>query len=154
MQNELSKAWERSNRNRVLKRLNGYRELEEQIRKAKATKRDLQREIDGLKSPHLTDMPRGSGTSDRVYTQTLKLPETTEQIMELSAEIIVYEAELEQIRSAIEELNQTERFVIECRYIKAPSKKRYKILARNRGYAEGTLKNAHTSAIKKLTRFL
>lgn len=134
----------------VIKRLRGYQKQKKAIATAQKTINDLRREVGGVKSQALNDMPPSTDTSDPTYQQVLHLPDIYEQISELEQEMEDTKAEIKLIDDAVRELNPTEQFVIECRYLNPKAKKMYRILAREKGYAEGTLKNAHTSAIKEL----
>lgn len=145
---------ERAKRECVIQRLRDYTYLQEMIRQAQATINDLQREMGGLKSPALSDMPHGYDTSDRTYSQVLRLPYTYRRIASITQEMQAAEAEIRKIDDAVRCLNPTERWVIDRRYLLPVSRKMYRALARERMYAESTLMNAHTTAIKKLTRVL
>ena len=151
---EIERAIERVRRDLVIRRLRDYPRQEETLRIAQATIHDLLQEIGGLRSPALSDMPRGSDTSDRTYRQTLKLPAVLGRVEELEQEIEDIKSKLLEIDGAVRQLNPTEIFVIESRYIRPVPQKQYRVLARSKGYAESTLKNAHTSAIKKIARIL
>jgi len=151
---EIKRAVEQARRAWVIRRLREYPHLKTRINFAQKTINDLLRGVDGLKSPVPSDMPHSYSPSDRTYNQALRLQDTYKQVIDLEREIEADKAEIKIIDSAIQELNPTERFVIENRYIRPASQKYYRVLARNKGYAESTLKNAHTSAIKKISRIL
>jgi len=153
MDDEIKMVMERVRRDWVIRRLRDYPHLQNQIRTVQRTIRDLLGEAGGLRSPILSDMPHGCHKSDRTYKQVLQLPRMYEQLNDLNEEIHEIKSEVEQIDNAVRQLNPTERFVVESRYIKPVSQKQYRVLARTKGYAESTLKNAHTSAIKKIARF-
>ena len=80
------------------------------------------------------------------------------QIDELTQELEEIQAELNRIDHAVAQLNLVERIVIEARYTDLLNlqrrKKSFRTLACETQYAEGTLKNAQTSAIKKLAGLL
>lgn len=144
---EVRRAW-------VIKRLRDYKRQKEQLGVLQATIHDLLSEISGLKSPAMSDMPHGSETSDRTYQQYLQLPDIYKQIEQIELEIEGAKAEIKLIDDAVGELNPTECFVIQHRYLKPVVKNQYRILARENCFAESTLKNAHTSALKKLVEIL
>ena len=154
MGDEIKTVVDRVQRDWVIRRLRAYPQQMEAIRMIRVTYADLIREIDGVKSPVLSDMPHGLDRSDRTYTQAARLPRLWARIDELEQEVDAIKDNLREIDNALLHLNPTERFVVESRYIKPVSQKQYRVLARKKGYAEGTLMNAHTSAIKKLVQIL
>lgn len=151
---EIKIAVELARRAWVIRRLREYPHLKARLNLAQKTINNLLQGVDGLKSPTFSDMPHSYSILDCTYNQTLRLQDTYKQVVDLECEIEADKAEIKIIDSAIQELNPTERFVIENRYIKPASQKYYRVLARNKGYAESTLMNAHTSAIKKLVQIL
>ena len=151
---EAEQAVEQVRRKRMIIRLRGYPKQKETIVTAQKTINDLRREVGGVKSQVLNDMPHSTDVSDPTYQQVLHLPVAYRQVAELEQEIEDAKAEIKLIDAAVWELNPTEQFVIRCRYLNPVNKKTYRVLAREKGYAESTLKNAHTTAIKILMRFL
>ena len=154
MGDEIKTVVDRVRRDWVIRRLRAYPKQMEAIRMIRVTYANLIREIDGVKSPVLSDMPHGLDRSDRTYTQAARLPRLWARIDELEQEVEAIKADLQKLDEALLHLNPTERFVIDSRYLRPVSQKQYRVLARTKGYAESTLMNAHTSAIKKLVQIL
>lgn len=144
----------RVRRDWVIRRLRCYQQQTEAIKIIQATYSGLIREIDGIKSPTLDDMPHGSEMSDRTYQQAARMPRLWRRLEELEQEMDAIREDMREIDNALTFLNPTERFVIEARYTRPVSRKQYRVLAREQGFAESTLKNAHTSALKKLVEIL
>ena len=83
---------------------------------------------------------------------------SADKIKELTREIDEIQVSLDKIDHAVSKLSPTERIVVQAMYTLTPlpvrHRKPYRILAHETQYAEGTLRNARASALKKLGRML
>lgn len=139
-------------------RLKEYPELKVQIEQKIRECSILRFAIDGLKSTELSNMSsHGTNVSDPTYEQVLMLPNFYKEIDDIKAEIEIIKEKVKAIDEAILYLTPAEYVVIKNRYIDPPKdtrKKSYCTLACEYRYAESTLKNAHTTAINKISRLL
>ena len=131
----------RMRREYVIKRLETYSTDKNKLNKMKAARNTL---IFRMGRLHTANLEENSKMRAQIDVLTQKLQEI--------------QAKTDRIDCAIARLNMTERTVIKAKYMDIPNgqcrKKSFRVLAWETQYAEGTLKNAQTSAIKKLEGLL
>ena len=142
----------------VLNELNSYAQLKQELQRKKTARDSYWFGMDGICSVDFTTMPYRGNVSDPTYQQMLKLPDIRKQIDLLSQEIEQLQMDLNKIDRAISRLSLTERIVMQAMYTEAPlpphHRKTFRALSQETRYAEGTLKNARASALKKLAQML